>query len=702
MTDLFTLPATVLAQQIVAQIERGDFAGAEQAAVDARAHYPDHAELARLHGVSLLQLQRPAEAVAVLEEAAQMDPQSVEVQCNLGSAQVANGDADNAIERLRAALRMAPGHPAVLLTLGNALMAAARFQNARDSYAMATHGAPAHPGIRLNLAGAELELGNADQARLHADEALQLHPRFDAAHAMRGRILLRQGQAVEAGESWLQAERLAPRNHEYPFAAGQAMEDAGQLEAASKAYERALALHPNHGPVLGQLVFLRRRLCDWRDLDELSAHLQQIVADGSSPVSPFVTLSEDIDAELQLRCARAYADGIEQQEAPLRKQLAFTHAKPAPDAAVRVGFVADGFNDHATGLLVVAMLEALADDEDVELHLFATTADDGGTIRRRLATTATLHDVSALNHAQVAQRIHDTGVEILFDLNGYSGRDNAELFALRPAPIQVNWLAYPGSSGAPWMDYLLADKTVLPDNLRAAVSEKLIRLPRCYQPNDSTRVVIEPPSRAECGLPEQGTVFACFNNSYKLNPAAFARLMLVLEQVPDSVLWLLSGPEGADERLRSAAGAAGIAPERLVFLPRLSHAEYLSRYVHADLFLDTLPYNAHTTASDALWAGCPVLSCTGRTFAGRVATSLLLQLGLPELSCEDEEAFIAMATQLGNDREALATLRQHLSQQRTQSPLFDMQGYASDFKRAVQAMSARHRIGRKPVDLDLP
>ena len=700
MADLFTPSSDTLAQQLVQLLERGEYADAEQAALRAREHYPDDAELARLHGIALMQLERHADAVSVLERAAELAPQSVEVQCNLGSAQVANGDADNAIERLRAALRMAPGHPAVLLTLGNALMAAARYQHARESYAMATHGAPAHPGLRLNLAAAELELGNLDQAGLHASEALQLHPRFDAAYALRGRIQLTLGQPGDASESWLQAERLSPGNPHYPLAAGQALEDAGQLAAAAEAYERALRIHPKEGPALGQLLFLRRRLCDWHDLDELGARLREAI-DEETVVSPFVTLSEDLDAAQQLRCAKTYAASIERQVAPLRRQQAFTYAKPAPDTPVRVGMVADGFNEHATGLLVVAMLEALAQDEELDLHLFATTRDDGGTIRKRLASAATLHDVSAQNPAQVAQRIHDTGVEILIDLNGYSGRDNAELFALRPAPVQVNWLAYPGSSGAPWMDYLLADKTVLPDGLRATVSEKLIRLPRCYQPNDNTREVVAPPSREACGLPAQGTVFACFNNSYKLNPAAFARLMLVLQQVPDSVLWLLSGPEGADDRLRQAANVAGVAPERLVFLPRLPHAEYLSRYVHADLFLDTLPYNAHTTASDALWAGCPVLTCTGRTFAGRVATSLLQQLGLPELACEDEEAFIAMATQLGNDRDALATLRQHLSQQRTQSPLFDMPGYAADFKRAMQAMSARHRIGRKPADQDL-
>lgn len=701
MTDLFTPSSQALAQQIIEMIERGAFDDADRAATEARAHYPDDAELARLHGITLMQLRRHADAMETLEQAARLAPQSVEAKCNLGSARLASGDADGAIEYLRAALRESPGHPAILLTLGNALMAAARYQHARESYAMATHGAPTHPGLRLNLAAAELELGNIDQARLHTDEALQLHPRFDAAYALRGRILQTQGKDAEATEAWLLAERVSPQNPQYPFAVGQLLEDGGQLPAAAAAYERALRLNPDDGRALSQLLFLRRRLCDWHDLDALSQRMQAAVAAGAGTISPFTMLAEDVDAATLLRCAQDFAAAVELQTAPLRKQQSFTHAKPAPDNPIRIGFVADGFNDHATGLLVVAMFEALANDDDLDIHLFATTPDDGGSIRARLAAATTMHDVSALNPAQLAQRIHDTGVEILFDLNGYSGRDNAELFALRPAPVQVNWLAFPGSMGAPWLDYLLADKVIVPDEMRPHVSEKLVRLPRCYQPNDNTRVVAQPPSRAECGLPDEATVFACFNNSYKINPAAFARLMLVLQQVPGSVLWLLSGPDGADERLRAAASAAGIAPERLVFLPRLPHAEYLSRYVNADLFLDTLPYNAHTTASDALWAGCPVLTSTGRTFAGRVATSLLLQLGLPELVCEDDEAFIAMATQLGNDRDALRTLRQHLSQQRTQSSLFDMQGYAGDFHRAVQAMSARHRIGRRPADVDL-
>jgi predicted O-linked N-acetylglucosamine transferase (SPINDLY family) len=267
--------------------------------------------------------------------------------------------------------------------------------------------------------------------------------------------------------------------------------------------------------------------------------------------------------------------------------------------------------------------------------------------------------------------------------------------------LQVNWLGYPGTSGAAWMDYMLADAVVQPDHLRATTSEKLVRLPRCFQPSDTSRTIAPAPAREDCGLPAHGTVFACFNASYKINPSSFDRFMRILAQTGGSVLWLLSGPEDANQRLREQAVLAGIAAERLIFMPKLPHAEYLSRYQHVDLFLDTLPYNAHTTASDALWAGCPVLTCVGETFAGRVAASLLLHAGLPELVTADEAAFVALAASLGDNHEALQLSRRHLEQQRINGSLFDMDGYSADFRRAVQAMSARWRIGRPAADIDI-
>ncbi|OOG45679.1 tetratricopeptide repeat protein [Rhodanobacter sp. C01] len=699
MNTTFPRGIDAVLNQLIELLQHDANADAVVLAVQARAQFPHDHELARLHGIALLRSGLRNEALAILKQAEELSPDSIEVQCNLASIEVGNDDADAAIERLRAALRRAPGHPAVLHGLGIALMAAARHAQARESFAMATHGMSEHPGLRLNLAAAELELGHAEQVEVHVHEALQLMPSFDAAYAMLGRVRYAQGRPRDAAQAWLQAEKLAPANAEYPCQTGLMLDEAGDLADATDAYARALALDSRSGVALSRLQFARRRLCDWRGLDESSRRLQDAVTEQWPGISPFHFLAEDADAAAQRLCATTFAAMIEKQMAPLRRQLAISHATPSPETPIRVGFVADGFGEHAVGRQVVALLEAMS-GSGLELHLFATTPDDGDRIRQRLGAAATLRDVSTLNHAGTALCIHETGIEILFDLNGYRGKDNSRLFALRPAPIQVNWLGYPGTSGAPWMDYLLADAVVLPDELRAHVSEKLLRLPRCYQPNDTTRVLAPTPSRTDCGLPESGTVFACFNSSYRLNPAAFARMMLILQQVPDSILWLLADPESVEDRLRAAASALDIAPQRLIFMPRLPHADYLARYAHVDLFLDTLPYGAHTTASDALWAGCPLLTCSGSTFPGRVAASLLHHLGLPELVTSDEDAFIAMATHLGNNHEALVTLRRHLTRQHAHGSPFDMQDFAADFQRAARAMSARYRIGRPPADID--
>jgi len=316
-------------------------------------------------------------------------------------------------------------------------------------------------------------------------------------------------------------------------------------------------------------------------------------------------------------------------------------------------------------------------------------------IRQRLLAAAhTLHAVDGMPHAAIAARIREAGIDVLFDLRGWGGGGTPEVLAMRPAPLQVNWLAYPGTSGAPWIDYVLADAFVLPPALEPAFSEKVLRLPRAFQPSDNTRVVEAPPPRGDCGLPGRdgnggGVVFCCFNNSYKLNPRSVARLLEVLRGVPGSVLWLLSGPGLADQRLREVAQRQGIDPSRLVFMPKLPHPHYLARYRHADLFLDTHPYNAHTTASDALWAGCPVLTTPGHTFAARVAGSLNHHLGLDEMNAADDAAFVATAIRLGNDPAALAGLRQRLAAARRDAGLFDMAGFARDFAALLKDLRQR-------------
>lgn len=702
MNDLFCSELDTLLARLTTLLEADACAEAAALAEDALPRFPESAELLRIYAITLHQMSRLNDALPLLYRAEVLNPDSLEIQCNLASLEVASNRADEAIERMRASLRLTPGHPVILLTLGNALMAAGRYSQARDSYAMATHGAPAHPGLRLNVAAAELELGHPEQSAVHAAEALQLAPKMGAAHAMLGHSMRTRGRFAEAAAAYLRAEELEPAQADHPYYAGLMLDDLERLDEAQAAYARALERNANHGAALSQRVFTRRRLAQWDMIETLSARLRVAVAEGTPGITPFGFLAEEeTSAAEHRRCAETFAAAIDAQMAPLRRQLDFTHAMPPVGTPINLGFVSNGFGEHATGLLLVAMLEALKKTSDLRISLYATVAGDGTPLRRRLEAACQLHDVSGLTEAALAQRIHADQIELLVDLTVYSSGSNARLFALRPAPLQLNWLGYPGTSGAPWMDYLLADPIVLPDHLRAGISEKLVRLPRCYQPTDTTRVFPKAPTREQCGLPAVGAVFACFNASYKINPQTFNRFMSILAQTPDSVLWLLAGVENADERLRAQAQQAGLNPDRLIFMPKLPHAQYLARHEHVDLVLDTLPYNAHTTASDALWAGCPVLTLIGETFAGRVAASLLHYAGLPEMITDTESAFVALGASLGSHPEALQLLRRHLKQQRAAGKLFDMHGYASDFHRAVQAMVTRRRIGRPVADIDI-
>jgi predicted O-linked N-acetylglucosamine transferase (SPINDLY family) len=689
-----------LLQRLEQQLRQRASREAEAAAASGRQAFPLSGELARLHGVALLQLGRRRDALTALHRAAELAPHNVEVQCNLAEAALMDGRPEAAIERLRATLVRTPGHPGVQQALGVALMVAARHEEARETIVQAIRTAPHHPGLRLNLAEAELELGDTVQALAHVREALTMAPRLDAAHALLGHVLHAQGHTAEAAQAWLEAERLAPGEPRHAFQAARMLEETGQLDEAAAAYARTLQRAPHSASTLSRLAYARRRLADWREQETLTARLREAVEADQRGIVPFALLVEPFDRALQRKAVETFSRPIEQQLAPVRQKLAFVRQPPPPDAPIRVGMVSDGFGEHAVGRAVVGLVEALAAAGGLELHLFATTADDGSPLRRRLAAAAPVHAIDALAPAQAAERIHALGIEVLFDLTGYGVHTNADLLALRPAPLQVNWLGYPGTSGAPWIDYLLADTVVLPPAHRADYSEKVLRLPRCFLPIDSHRTPAPAPTRAACGLPATGVVFACFNDVRKVDPATFARYMAILREVPGSVLWLRSGPDGADARLRAAAAEREVAPERLLFLPALPHEHYLAHYACVDLFLDTLPCSARTTAADALWAGCPMLTVAGDTFAGRVCASLLHHAHLPELVADDADGLMAMAVRLGRDPAALADLRARLTVLRTQSPLFDMTAFAMDFRRAVQTIGTRHRIGRPPIDLD--
>ena len=551
---------------------------------------------------------------------------------------------------------------------------------------------PGNPIAWIVLAEEALDAGDAATGERAVQRALALAPGHPEALARLGRAQWMQRRFDEAARSLRSAAAAAPMHAGIALWLGHVLEDTGEAEAAADAYARAHTLAPDQPQLAAYRLAWQRKLCDWRDLDVLSAQVRAAVGSGTAAVEPFSFLSEDAGPDEQLRCARLRSAALARSIVP------FPPPPPVPaDAPVRLGLLSNGFGAHPTGLLTVAMLEALRDVPGIELHLFALNTDDGSAVHARLRAAAhQWHEVNALAHARVASRIRMAGIDVLVDLRGWGGGGAPEVLAMRPAPVQVNWLAYPGTSGAPWMDYVLADRFVLPEAMAAHFSERVVRLPRCFQPSDSHRSIPPPPTREACGLPLDGVVFCCFNNSYKLNPRSVGRALEVLRGVPGSVLWLLSGPGLADERLRTFAAEKAIAPDRLVFMRKQPHPEYLARLQHADLFLDTHPYNAHTTASDALWAGCPVLTCPGDTFAARVAGSLNHHLGLPELNVADDAAFVRTAVALGNAPRQLVDLRASLAERRQASELFDMRGFAADFAAAMRWMAERQRQGLPP------
>ena len=706
---LFATPPAL--QQHIARImeliDQRDPAAAERLAQAACVAFPDSAEAARLQGIALLMLDRAPAARGALAEAVRLAPEDYLARCNYAAALMACGEAEAAVEILQQVVIQHPDDAGIRNNLANALRATGDDARARDEYLAALKAAPDHPGALLNLAAVEVSLGMLDTAeeRLRALLSRQRHPQ---ALLLLGNILHRRRLFADAQAVYLQAAQLAPSAAEFPYQAGLMADEQHHYAEAARFYRCALQLDPNLHLAEGQLLFALRRVYDWTGAEPLGTKRRARVSAGADDVDPFAFLAEDSTPAEQLACARAHAARTVREQQSLKERLNFEHVPRAAGIPLKVAFVSAGFGaplgvPHATAVLTAAMFENLSKLENIELHLIATTPDAGSPIRQRLRNAAyAFHDADELSVADIARLVHGANIDILVDVDGWCAGAVPGVFALRPAPVQVNWLAYPGTSGAPFIDYVIADRFIIPESARRFYSEAVAWLPRCYQPSDTNRLLFDAPPRASFGLPDDAVVFASFNNSWKLNRASFARMCAVLRKVPDGVLWLLNTDREADARLRDAARRQGVEPQRLVFSPSLPHLQHLARYRLADLFLDTNPYNAHTTASDAIWAGCPVLTRPGDTFASRVAGSLNHYLGMPELIARDDGAFIETAARLGNDRTVLAALRQRLETQRETSGLFDMEVYARDFAALLRDMDDRQRQGLPPKPLAPP
>ena len=557
-------------------------------------------------------------------------------------------------------------------------------------------------------------------------DALQADCAQDAQHhLLRGVVLAALGQPADAAAEFLQVLALEPGKADAYMQLGFCFAALRRFADAAECFRTVTLVNPAH---LGAAVYAAHYAawaCDWHQAGPDQQRLRAALDRQTGPAalqgfSPFCLLSMDDDPAMHRRAAELEAARLAHD---LRKAVgwpASTHL-PAPgqDAALpaalatwplarqsmdqgrcRLGLVSADFRTHATGLLLVQTLEAL-DRSRFELVLYSHGDDDGTPLRQRIVHAADRFvDCRQLSLAAQAQLIRDDGITLLIDLSGYTTDSRLALFALRPAPVQAVWLAYPGTLGAPWVDYLIADPVIAPLVFSADYAEKLVHLPLCYEPTDEHREHPETSAtRSDAGLPEQGFVYACFNQSYKITEPVFSRWCRILRRVPDSVLWLLVPQPEIQQALRDRACERGIDPVRLVFAPFVCTTEHLARLPLADVFLDTFPYGAHTTCSDALWMGLPVLTQTGRSFASRVAASLLQAVGLAGLAVDCAEDYETLAVRLAEDRQALCDIRDHLWDNRRDLPLFDNTRFTAELSEMMWRMACRWQQGLAPQHL---
>ncbi|MEY4748209.1 MAG: hypothetical protein RIQ60_423 [Pseudomonadota bacterium] len=669
-------------------------------------------------------------------------PPPGDAQWRRGVELARQGDHRGAVAQFQAATRAAPRDSLYWLNLASSQrkldQEAAALVSARQAYQFDPGSAPA-----CHILAELLRVHGRHAEALAVLDGLDPRVERDANwHMLRGIELFELNRLDEAMQSLLSALAESGGDNVVRVRSltqlGHCLTTARRHQEAGECYRTVLDLDPE---AIGAAMYAAHHsawTCDWpeldRDLDRLTRCIATVRATPAEPrnldgLSPFCLLTLTDDPELmrwaaELACGRAArrdrlaapdaappsTDATRSVKAahtpPQQEPAADLAARPAtlppllrPDGRLRIGMLSSDFHHHATAMLIVEALEHI-DRSRYELYLYSGGRDDGSALRQRLAAAATaVREVAGMDNEQLARLIRDDQIGVLFDLKGFTQGSKTGVLARRPAPLQVAWLGYPGTCGADFVDYIVGDPVVTPLGAQADFSEHIAQMPHCYQPNDSQRACPPALSRAECGLPDKAFVFASFNQSYKILPEVFAAWCHITASRDDALLWLMVPEAATQARLRAAAAGYGLAPERLVFAPFLPIGKHRARLPNVDLALDTFPCGGHTTASDALWAGVPVLALQGQAFASRVAASLLHTLGVPELVCTDLDQYIERAIDLATHPEELGSLRQRVQAGRSSSPLFNGAAFAADLCRLLDRMVERQLAGLPPTAL---
>lgn len=661
-------------------------------------------------------------ALECYRHAVSINPQNGEAFCSLGMIFLQQGLYREAEHHLRQAILAVPTIAHAYYFLGAAVQKQGKLLEAVENFNKARELKPDAEIIYSDLCFTYFQLGQMDAARNVIMQGLAVNPNFAdfhfflgnlygherefeqaiacyrkvlsiepdsaLAHLNLGKMLYEQGRLDDAIAHYQKTLAIAPDFADALFNLGLAFQ-AQKRDEALDCYRKVLALEPENFAAKISLFRQMQHRCEWTNLTD-PQEVRRILLESPPEIikhfSPFAFLSlPGTTAEDQKLCAQRYAQSEFQHLDALRKKLCFDF-KREPKKKIHLGYLSGDFRQHAVSFLMAEVFER-HDRSRFHITAYSYGPNDGSALRKRLENAFdSFTDIQGDSYESAARKIYSDQTDILVDLTGYTQNTRSGLLALRPAPVQVTYLGYPGTMGANFVDYIIADRFTIPPGMQQHYAEKVVWMPDCYQANDSTRPRPAAPGREECGLPENGFVFCCFNQSYKITPEMFDIWCRLLKNAPGSILWLHASNSHVKANLAREAENRGVAAGRLVMAPMMQTNEYLARLQCADLFLDTLPYNAGTTCSDALWMGLPVVTCAGDAFASRMAGSLLTAMGVPELITYNLEDYYRLALDLALDGEKLKDVRDKIRSNRDTSSLFDCGRFTRNLEQACMRM----------------
>ena len=653
---------------------------------------PDYAEAHKNLGIVLRDLEKMDEAVESLKKAISLEPSYVDAHYNLAITLKNLNQPDEAVKSYRKVIEINPNFAQAHNNLGNLLKDLGQTDEALKSYQKAIEVNPNFAHAYNNLGNAFKDLGQLNDAVMNYEKAIEINPNFSEVHNNLGNAFKDLEQLNDAVKSYKKAVSINPNFAEAYYNLGNTFKKLNQREKALVLFENANSINPDLDFILGDVLTARMQFCDWKEYSDCLKNLQQKIVDNQKVVDPFNLLGLIDNPALQKNAAQIFSN--------YHYAKKYTSNKINPyskKSKIRIGYFSADFHNHATMHLMAELFEC-HDKVFFEIIAFSFGPDKFDQWRERaIASFDQFIDVSGKTDQEISLMSKKLKIDIAVDLKGFTRDCRPNIFAEICAPVQVSYLGYPGTMGAEYINYLIADPTLIPRDKQHHYIEKIVYMPNSYQVNVSNRNISkEPLFRSDLGLPDDGFIFCCFNNTYKITPSTFAIWMHILQAVDESVLWLFESNINSANNLKKEAMKFGVNEDRLIFASHMPVEEHLNRIRLADLFLDTLPYNAHTTSSDSLRMGVPVLTCLGESFASRVAGSLLKAVNLPELITNTPEEYEALAIELATNPSKLKAIKDKLTSNLSTAPLFDTKRFTKNLESAYTQMYERSQKGLEP------